>query len=42
MGMFDGDKYLVDTFLLSDFEKERFKAILEELEDMGCMVTKQN
>ena len=30
---------IIDTSLLDDFSKEEFKAILEQLENMGCIVT---
>jgi len=28
----------IDTSLLDDFRKEEFEAILEQLENMGCIV----
>jgi hypothetical protein len=31
--------YNIDTALLSDFEKDRFLTIIQELESLGCSVT---
>tara|TARA_R110000822_G_scaffold454_2_gene2175 strand:+ start:1350 stop:1460 length:111 start_codon:yes stop_codon:yes gene_type:complete len=31
---------IIDTSLLDDFSKEEFGAILEQLENMGCIVTR--
>ena len=31
---------IIDTSLLDDFSKEEFETILEQLENMGCIVTR--
>ena len=33
-------KIIIDTSLLDDFSKEEFEAILVQLENMGCIVTR--
>ena len=34
------DLITIDVSLMDDFEQERFDALLEELEQMGCIVTR--
>jgi len=31
---------IIDTSLLDDFSKEEFDVLLEQLENMGCIVTR--
>ncbi len=33
-------KVIIDTSLLDDFSKEEFEEILEQLKNMGCVVTR--
>ncbi len=34
-------KYIIYTDLLDDFRKDEFKALLEEIERMGCLISKE-